>query len=147
MEICCMTQAAQIQCFVTAQRGRMDCEVGRRFKREGTYRFLWLIHVDIWQKSTQYCQEIILQLRINKFKLKKQLYSSNQQIVSYRITVKSKIINMFYPFRLYIPCSDYSTLPSQHKRGHRQYINKRANTLYKNRLWVDLVKGAQFANP
>ena len=26
-----------------------------RLKREGTYVHLWLIHVDIWQKSTQYC--------------------------------------------------------------------------------------------
>ena len=24
--------------------------VGGRYKREGTYIYLWLIHVDIWQK-------------------------------------------------------------------------------------------------
>ena len=30
-------------------------EVGGRFKREGTHVYLWLIHVDIWQKPTQYC--------------------------------------------------------------------------------------------
>ena len=28
---------------------------------------LWLIHVDVWQKLTQYCRTIILQLKINKF--------------------------------------------------------------------------------
>jgi len=29
--------------------------VGGRFKREGTYvLYLWLIHVDVWQKPTQY---------------------------------------------------------------------------------------------
>ena len=120
----------------------MGHEGGGRSRREGAYLFLWLTHADIWQKSTQYCKAIILQLIINKFKLKRQLYSSNQQTVIYRITVKSKIINTFYPFRLYIPSSDYSTLPSQQRRGHRQYINKRANALYKNRLWVDLVKRA-----
>ena len=27
---------------------------------------LWLIHVDVWQKPTQFCKAIILQLRINK---------------------------------------------------------------------------------
>ena len=32
---------------------------------------LWLIHVDVWQKPTQYCKAIILQLKINKFKKKK----------------------------------------------------------------------------
>ena len=24
-------------------------------KREGTYVYLWLIHVNVWQKPTQYC--------------------------------------------------------------------------------------------
>ena len=41
--------------------------MGGRFKREGTYVYLWLIHVDVWQKPTQYCKAIILQLKINKF--------------------------------------------------------------------------------
>ena len=36
----------------------------RRFKREQTYVHLWLIHVDIGQKQTQYCKEIILQLKL-----------------------------------------------------------------------------------
>ena len=26
-----------------------------------------MIHVDVWQKPTQYCKAIILQLKINKF--------------------------------------------------------------------------------
>ena len=39
-------------------------EVGGRFQREGTYIYLWLIHVDGWQKPTQYCKAIILQLKI-----------------------------------------------------------------------------------
>ena len=41
----------------------MGWEVGGRFKREGPYVGLWLIHVDIWQKLTQYCKAIILQLK------------------------------------------------------------------------------------
>ena len=43
------------------QRAEMEWEVGRRFKREGAYVYLWLIHVYVWQKLTQYCQAIILQ--------------------------------------------------------------------------------------
>ena len=39
-------------------------EVGGRRKREGTYIYLWLIHVDIWQKPTQYYKAVILQLKI-----------------------------------------------------------------------------------
>ena len=43
----------------------MGREVGGRFKREGVYLYLWLTHVDIWKKPTQYCKAIILQLKIN----------------------------------------------------------------------------------
>ena len=42
-------------------------ERGGRFKREETYVYLRLIHADVWQKPTQYCKAIILQLKINKF--------------------------------------------------------------------------------
>ena len=41
----------------------MGREMGERFKREGTYVDLWLIHVDVWQKPTQFCKALILQLK------------------------------------------------------------------------------------
>ena len=49
----------------------MEWEMGGRFKREGIYACLWLIHEDGWQKPAQYCKVIILQL-----KKKKQLNAS-----------------------------------------------------------------------
>ena len=39
----------------------------KEVKEGRTYMCLWLIHVDVWQKPTQYCKEIILQLKRNKF--------------------------------------------------------------------------------
>ena len=39
---------------------------GRRFKREGTYEYLWLIHVEVGQKLRQYYKAITLQLKILK---------------------------------------------------------------------------------
>ena len=42
--------------------------MGEKFKREGTYVCLWLIHVDAWEKPRQYCKAIILQLKIFKKK-------------------------------------------------------------------------------
>ena len=59
-----MMQGAQIRCSVTAWKGGMRWEMGGRCKREGTYVYLWLIHVDVWQKPTQYCKAIILQLKM-----------------------------------------------------------------------------------
>ena len=50
-------------CFEKQNLAKME----RGFKKEGTYVYLWLIHVDIWQKPTQYLKAIILQLKINKF--------------------------------------------------------------------------------
>ena len=48
---------------VTTQRDGTEWEVGGKFKREGTYVYLWLIHVDIWQQPTHYCKATILQLK------------------------------------------------------------------------------------
>ena len=42
---------------------KLEGGVGRRFKREGTYVHLWLIHVDVWQKTTKFYKAIILQLK------------------------------------------------------------------------------------
>ena len=36
-----------------------------RFRREETYVYLWLIHVDVCQKPTQFCKATILQLKIS----------------------------------------------------------------------------------
>ena len=60
----------------------MGWEVGGRFKREGTYVYLWLIHVDVRQKPTQYCKVITLQLKINRLKNKHfwSLYTNNSVI-------------------------------------------------------------------
>jgi len=41
----------------------MGREMGGRFGREGIYVYLWLIHVDVWQKTTKFCKAIILQLK------------------------------------------------------------------------------------
>ena len=45
--------------------------IGGRPKRAGTYIYLRLTHVDVWQKPTQHCKAIALQLKISKFFLKK----------------------------------------------------------------------------
>ena len=33
------------------------------FRKQGTYVYLWLIHVDVWQRPTQYFKVIILHLK------------------------------------------------------------------------------------
>ena len=48
----------------------MRREVGGRLKRERIYVYLWLTHVVVQQKRIQHCKAIILQLKINKKKLK-----------------------------------------------------------------------------
>ena len=47
--------------------GGMGWEVGGGFRKEGIYAYLWLIHVDVWQKPTQHCNAIILQIKMNIF--------------------------------------------------------------------------------
>ena len=57
----------------------MRWEVGGRFKREGTYVYLWLIHVEVWHIPTQNCKAIILRLKINKLKQNK---TKESQLIS-----------------------------------------------------------------
>ena len=45
---------------------------GWEVQEGGTYVYQWLIHVDVWQKPTQYCKPIILQLKISFKKHKQQ---------------------------------------------------------------------------
>ena len=46
----------------------MGREMGGRFKREGACLYLWLIHVEVWQKTTKLCKAITLQLKYNYIK-------------------------------------------------------------------------------
>jgi len=57
----------------------MRWESGGRFKREGTYEYLWLIHVAVWQKPTEYYKVIILKLKRNKLKKFKCLDSLSKE--------------------------------------------------------------------
>ena len=43
--------------------GWMGREMGGRFKRQGIDVYLWLIHVEVGQKTTKFCKSIILQLK------------------------------------------------------------------------------------
>ena len=43
---------------------------------EGIYAYIWLIHVAVQQKLTQHCKAMILQLKVNFFKLKKKTVDS-----------------------------------------------------------------------
>ena len=45
-------------------------ETGGRLKREGTYVYLWLIHVELWQKTTKFCKVIVPQLKNKQIFLK-----------------------------------------------------------------------------
>ena len=64
------------QCNEVEENNRMgkNIDLFKKFKREGTYVYLWLIHADIWQKTTKFCKAIILQLKNKFFKNKKKYY-------------------------------------------------------------------------
>ena len=47
--------------------------MGKRFKREGTYAYLWLVHVDVWQKNNNTI------LQINYSPIKNKQIKNNKQ--------------------------------------------------------------------
>ena len=60
---------------MTILRGEMGREMGVRFGREGTWVYLWLILLDVWQKiKKKICKAIILQLKkIFNYNFKKKI--------------------------------------------------------------------------
>ena len=57
----------QLDAYMQINESReVGWEVEGRFKREGIYVYLWLIHTAVQQKPTQHCKAIILQFK-NKF--------------------------------------------------------------------------------
>ena len=73
MGISFMTQGAQSQCSDSlrgvGQGGRWE----RVSRGRGYTVYLWLTHIDVGQKITQYCKDIIFPLKINEFVLKKDI--------------------------------------------------------------------------
>ena len=84
-----MEQGAQCSALWQPRGVGMGWEVGGRFKREGTYVYLWLTPVDVWQKTIQHCKAMILQLKNkNKTKKRKQNNVSNglmRNVLSWRV--------------------------------------------------------------
>ena len=60
--------------------------MGGRFQREGASVYTRLIHVDVWQKPTQHCKAIILQLKSKKKKKKlNQSINQNRNLHRFRL--------------------------------------------------------------
>ena len=62
MGICCMAQELKQGLCINLEQ--WDGEGGGRDVQKGAiYVYLWLIHVDVSQKPTEFCKAIILQLK------------------------------------------------------------------------------------
>ena len=66
MGICSLTQGTQTR--LSKDLEGWDGKGGGREVHEGGDICIPLIHVDTWQKPTQHCKAIILQLKVNTFK-------------------------------------------------------------------------------
>ena len=60
------------------------------FKWEGTYVYLWPIHVDAWQKPTQYCKATIHRLKINLKRDEREILEVMDMFMSLRGVVISQ---------------------------------------------------------
>ena len=78
-----MMQGTQSWCCVTAWSLGVEREVGTGFRREGTRVRLWPVHVDgeVWQKPSQYCKVVILQLKCMNYKKKNTSLGSTVEYV------------------------------------------------------------------
>ena len=58
-----MMQGTKSRGSVINWRDGVGREVGGEYRREGTHVCLWPIHIDVWQKPSQYCKVLALQLK------------------------------------------------------------------------------------
>ena len=58
----CNLYAEDIMRNAGLDEAQAGIKIAGRFKREGMYVYLWLIHVDVCQKTTKFCKAIILHL-------------------------------------------------------------------------------------
>ena len=54
-----------------------------------------MIHVDAWQKSTQYCRAIILQVKINKFNYLKSQCAFLKNIFKIEISISGQFFKAY----------------------------------------------------
>ena len=91
----------------------MGREVGGRFKREGIYIYLWLIHVEVWQKTTKFCKAIILQLKNNFLKKKwKKVKKKKKKRLAFTWHLSKQGLAVFNICLFAFGCTGSSLLPS-----------------------------------
>ena len=76
-------------------------------ERLWTHAYLWLIHTDMWQKSTQYCRAIILQLRKILSVFRHQLGQLCSPIKIGAVTesqLESMVLHFLYFAITWLPC-------------------------------------------
>ena len=62
MGICCMSQETQTGALYQPRGVGWGGSQEGGSKAKGTYVYLWLIHVEVWQKTAKLCKAIILHL-------------------------------------------------------------------------------------
>ena len=62
-------QGTLILFSVMTLRGWMEWEVGWRLRREEIYVYIWLTHVEGWQKSSQHCNSLPIKNKIKILKI------------------------------------------------------------------------------
>ena len=76
--------------------------------------YLWLIHGDVWQKPTQYCKAIILQLK------KKSNIATSINVTNFEKNIP--LPSFLYPFNIRLPAMREEEKTKSHK--HRLCIKE-----------------------
>ena len=74
--------------------GRVGCGGGGvegTFKKEGTYGYLWMIHIVVWQKPTQHCKCLNSPIKKNKAELERgELVTNRTHLQLFQLTEQVK---------------------------------------------------------
>ena len=70
MGVFCMSQETQTGALYQPLEGWGGEGDGREGQKGGIYVYLWLIHIEVWQKTTKFCKAVIFQLKNKQVKIK-----------------------------------------------------------------------------
>ena len=109
--------------------GRMERDMKGKFRREGRYVYLWLIHVEVWHRTAKFYKAIIFQLKINKI-FKNSVLFFPPQFSLFRCFLSQRRVPPFtqlfkskhHTRLLLLPLSPWSQLPGPAKFSATQFI-------------------------
>ena len=97
----------QSRCSVTTWKDSVGRDVGEGFRREGTYACPWPIHVDVWQRPSQYCNYASIKINWLIILKKNQFFHVEPKLdfrflLTTMLPIANELVEIHFPMSRYL---------------------------------------------